>query len=154
MVNVNVSVVVDGIEHSHHHRPKLHLKAIGPFSEQLIPPRPVGVPKVIKLGDTQKVSIEYGAPVDKKGAPAKYQTDSVKWGSTDTSVVAVVPDTVNPFKAELVAGLPGITQVTLQVDGDIGDGTTIIAADPQDVTVESGPAVGFGQPTVGAPEEQ
>lgn len=155
---VTVNVYVDGEEctsHKHHRRHRLHLKKIGPFSEQILNvPDRTEEHVVVELRDTQQVSAEFGAPTDKKGKTTTIQDGSAVWTSDNEDAVTVVPDASNPLKALLVAGNPGAAQVSLSADADLGDGVVTITSDPIGVSVVVGQATAFGAATLGTPEEQ
>jgi hypothetical protein len=111
--------------------------------------------KYVQLTDTQQATIEFGAPVDKKGFPAKVQDGSVAFTIDDAAQATVTQDPTNPLKALVVAGSPGDTPTMIRVtaDADLGDGvTTIEGTEPYNTT--AGSATGFGAATVGTPEDQ
>jgi hypothetical protein len=145
-VEVNVSVVIDGVEHGHR-TPHIAWN-VGPVSEQHLP-GPLGARYMIQLIDTQQVKVNI-APVDKKGAPAQVQ--DVTFTSSDGTVAAVTQDEADPNSATVVAGLPGTCQIQVTADADLGDGVTTITS-ALDVTVVGGQAVGLAI-NAGAPEEQ
>lgn len=58
------------------------------------------------------------APID--GAPT--------WASSDETVATVIPDPVDPTKAKLTAVGPGVAQISVSVDADLGEGVRTITA--------------------------
>ena len=100
------------------------------------------------LTDTQKVLLSI-QPVDAKGYPAK--VDGVPaWDTSDPTVVDIVPS-VDGLSCEVFADAPGIAQVTVQADADLGSGVRTIAG-TLDIQVEPGEAVGLTI-TAGVPEQ-
>jgi hypothetical protein len=111
--------------------------------------------KKMQLTDTQQATIEFGAPVDKKGFPAKVQEGSVVISIDDAAQATVTQDTANPLKAQVVALAPSDvpTMIRIKADADLGDGVELIeGSEPYNTT--SSKATGFGAPTIGTPEEQ
>lgn len=104
---------------------------------------------MLQLTDTQQVNVSI-QPVDKKGAPAQVQ--SVSFVSSDPNVAAVMQDTTDPNKAVVVAGLPGVCQIQVTADADLGDGVTNISG-VLDITVVGGQAVALTV-NADAPTEQ
>jgi hypothetical protein len=108
----------------------------------------------MQITDSQQATIEFGAPVDKKGFPATVQDGSVSLSVGDDSAT-IEQDATNPFKG-LVKGVhpsDAATLITITADADLGDGVTnITGTEPLNVT--GGQAAGFGPATVGTPEEQ
>lgn len=138
VVEVNVSVVVDGVEMHPHHRPKpkLHL-SVGPVQEQKLSGPGDPVMASIQLTDTQQAPLSFTA-TDKKGFPAEVQNPT--FSSGDPNVVSVSPDPGgDPTKSVIVAGAPGNTQVVVSADADLGDGVELITGS-LDVTVVAGKA--------------
>lgn len=101
------------------------------------------------LTDTQKVTFSI-QPVDAKGFPAKVDGAPV-WGVSDASVGTITP-AADGLSAEFVAGFPGICQVTVDADADLGAGIVPLRG-TADVEVEAGAAVGLVV-TAGIPSEQ
>jgi len=102
-----------------------------------------------QLTETQQVSGTV-TPVTAKGSPAEVQASV--FSSSDTSVLEVIQDTVDPLKFVAKAVAPGAAQVQWNADADLGDGVVPISA-VGDITVVAGMAVG-GTITFGTPEEQ
>ena len=101
------------------------------------------------LTDTQKVTFSI-QPVDAKGAPAKVDGAPV-WTVTDPTVGVITP-AADGLSAEFVAGLPGVCQVAVSADADLGEGIVTIQS-TADVQVEGGQAVSLPV-TAGVPEAQ
>ncbi len=104
---------------------------------------------MLELIDSQQCSLAVSA-IDAKGAPATVQNPV--WASTDATVLVVTVDATDPMKANAVAGLPGVAQVKVTADADLGDGVKEISA-TLDVSVIGGEATGFTI-TAGAPVAQ
>ena len=136
------------------HPPHLSLAKIGPFAEQDLPHGPEYQPMVVELTTSQQVSIEYGPPVDKKGYPTTVQDGSAVWHSSDDTVAQTQIDNTNPLKALVIAGAPGVAEVWLVADADLGGGVTPITSDKTGIQVVAGQATAFGAPNVGVPVEQ
>ncbi len=142
----------------HHHRHPLVLKKIGPFTEQYLPdhhPPHTGEVMNVEMSATQQVHVEYGAPIDKKGNPAKVQ--NVVWASSDESVVTVLVEDPegNPFRALVKSATTlGVSEVTCTADADLGEGVKPISGEPIGFHTIAGEATALGAPTVGTPEEQ
>lgn len=112
--------------------------AVGPVSEQLASIGPAAEETImLNLTDTQQCPISI-APVDKKGNAAPVQT--VTFVSSDSAVVVVTPDAVNPLAALVIAKAPGVARITVTADADMGDGVTDISG-TLDVSVSGGQAV-------------
>lgn len=94
---------------------------------------------MVLLSDSQKVVFSI-QPVDAKGYPARID-GAPSWNVSNPSVgqVVVMPDGLS---AEFVAGLPGMCQVSVVADADLGSGVRLIAG-TLDVQVEPGEAVGL-----------
>lgn len=111
--------------------------------------------KSMQLTDIQQATIEFGAPVDKKGFPAKVQDGSVTITIDDPTQATVTQDATNPLKAQVVASAPSDqpTMIRIKGDADLGDGVEVIeGAEPYNTS--SSKAVGFGAPTIGTAEDQ
>lgn len=111
--------------------------------------------KSMQLTDIQQATIEFGAPIDKKGHPAKVQDGSVVITIDDPNQATVTQDATNPLKALVVGGAPSdlSTMIRIKADADLGDGEEVIeGSEPYNTT--SSKAVGFGVPTIGTPEDQ
>lgn len=91
-------------------------------------------------------------PVDRKGNPAQVEKDSVRYTSSDDSVVIVVEDTDDETKFKVVATGVGTCQVTVSADADLGEGVEDISAFAA-VEVFPEKAVGFGI-AFGTPEDK
>lgn len=101
------------------------------------------------LTDTQKVTFSI-QPVDAKGFPAKVDGAPV-WGVSDPTV-GTITAAADGLSAEFVAGVPGVCQVTVDADADLGAGIVPLRG-TADVEVEAGPAVNLTV-TAGVPSEQ
>lgn len=104
---------------------------------------------MFQMTDTQQAALSI-KPVDKKGAPAQVQ--NARFSSSDESVVTIEQDASDPNKATMKAGLPGVAQVNVSADADMGDGDTEITG-TLDVTVVAGAAASITV-NAGAAEEQ
>jgi hypothetical protein len=104
---------------------------------------------MLQLTDTQQVAVAVSA-LDKKGQPTAVQ--GIVFASSDMAIVTVAPDAADPAKATIVAGLPGIAQVTVTADADLGEGVQAITG-ALDITVVAGAAASLSV-TPGAPTEQ
>ena len=121
----------------------------------------IGDIKSMQITDSQQFKITFPAPVDKKGFPAKVQDGSVSITvGNDTATVEPNPDDpTNKFSALVKGSRPGaddgseVTAVTISADADLGEGVKTITK-AVELMVTSGEATGFGEPTVGAVEEQ
>jgi hypothetical protein len=113
----------------------------------------------MQLTDTQKATITFGGPIDKKGKAARV-TD-VKIEVVDGISATVEPnpdDPTNQFSALIVAGDPtpdpsAPTAIRISGDADLGEGVKTIETFVP-LLVTSGEAVGFGAPVEGTPVEQ
>lgn len=92
---------------------------------------------MLQLTDSQKCSLSI-SPVDAKGQPAPVQ--GVPTWTSSVAATAVVTADPTGLTAEIVAGTPGIAQVTVSVIPVGGDGVTPITG-TLDVTVTGGEAV-------------
>lgn len=91
------------------------------------------------LTDTQKVVFSI-QPVDVHGHAAR--VDGVpSWNVSDPSV-GTITVSVDGLSAEFVATAPGMAQVSVQADADLGSGVRTIAG-TLDIQVEPGEAVGL-----------
>lgn len=111
----------------------------------------------MQLTNTQKVRIEFGKPLNRKGGEAAVQEGSVSISVTDGSAT-VEQDADNPFAATIVAVSPTAdpTQpgaVVITADADLGEGVRNIQG-VEPLLVVPAEAVGFGPATIGEPEEQ
>lgn len=104
---------------------------------------------MLQLTDTQKVKVSV-TPIDAKGAPAPVQ--SVTFVSSDETVASVSPDPNDPNGAIVVAGFPGVAQIQVTADADLGDSVANITG-TLDITVVGGQAVSLTI-TAGTPEQQ
>lgn len=95
---------------------------------------------MLLLTDTQKVVLNI-QPVDAKGFPAKVDGAPL-WSVSDESVgtLAVSEDGLT---ATFVAGFPGVCQVVVSADADLGLGVQTISG-VLDIQVEGGVAVSLG----------
>jgi len=115
----------------------------------------------MQITDSQQFKITFPAPADKKGFPARVQDGSVAITvGNDTATIEPNPDDPsNPFSALVKGNRPGaddgseVTAVTISADADLGEGVSTISK-AVELLVTSGAATGFGEPTVGAIEEQ
>jgi hypothetical protein len=103
------------------------------------------------LTDTQKVTLSI-QPVDAKGFAAKVDGVPV-WSVSDPTIggIAIV-DANTGLSAVFTALLPGVCQVNVTADADLGPGVTSISG-TLDVQVEPGQAVSLSI-TAGAPVAQ
>lgn len=113
--------------------------------------------RAMKIKDSERCTIEFGAPVDKRGKPAKVQPGSVRWSIGDSAVATVEQDPTNPLKATVTGIAPNEdgegTVINIEADADLGDGVKSISG-VEPLVVTSGEAVGFGPASLGTPEEQ
>jgi len=142
LVNIHISIDDDD-DHRHRH----HLRWVFcPVSEQSLP-GPTKGHHMFVLKDTQQATLTV-VPEDKKLKPAKLPDGAkITLGSSDDTVVAVTDNGDGTGTA--VAGNPGTAQINAQIIG--ADGTTVLAADTEDVSVVAGDVsvagVTFGTPT-------
>lgn len=113
--------------------------------------------RFMQMRKDQKVRIEFGAPVDKNGDPAKVQEGSVSISVTDGSAT-VEPDPTNPFAATIIGAAETVDPtepgaVVIVADADLGDGVKNIQG-VEPLLITGLEAVGFGPATVGTPEDQ
>lgn len=122
----------------------------------------IGDFKKMQITDSQQFVITFPSDVkDKKGFPAKVQDGSVTITvGNDTATVEPNPnDAANPFSALVKGSRPGaddgseVTAVVISADADLGEGVKTISK-AVELMVTAGEATGFGEPTVGAVEEQ
>lgn len=147
--HMNVSVVINGeCFPTHRRKPHLIFDVIGPVKEQNLP-GPVLENTVLQLTDSQQCDLSIAA-VDKKGNPAPVQNPT--FASSDETVATVVVDSTDPSKAVVVAGAPGVCQVQVGADADMGDGITPLTG-TLDITVVGGQAVSLAV-SAGTPVEQ
>lgn len=147
-------------KHYHFHvcdsprRRKLPLLTVGPVTEQRIPGPERTETMNVKLTDTQNTSLQFGTPMDKKGAAAEVQ--NLEYVSTDPSVASFVAAADGTaFKGDVSAGLPGVCEVYLRGDSDLGDGVELVESVRVAIQVTGGKAVSFGgDPTQGEVTEQ
>lgn len=104
---------------------------------------------MLLLRDDQKVTLAI-QPVDAKGNPAKVDGVPAWTNSDDTAGVLTVA--ADGLSAEFVAGMPGVTQVTVTADADLGAGVRAISG-VLDIQVEPGEAVTLDI-KAGVPEAQ
>ena len=97
----------------------------------------------IQLVDNQKVLLTISGGLDAKGDPAVI-TDVPAWSSSVPAVAALTPS-ADGLSCEVVAGTPGIAQVTVT---DAAGATAAV-----DFTIVGGPAVSFAI-TAGVPVTQ
>lgn len=107
--------------------------------------------KMFSMTDSQQV-VASVQPVTAKGKPAQVQSGSVEWSSSNPGVITVTEDPSNELSALIVAGAPGIAQVTFSADADLGEGVVPISG-VADVEVTASAATGFDV-KFGAPTEQ
>ncbi len=134
-----------------HRRPAVALEIhAGPVTLQGSNNGPAERPRfMLLLKDDQKCRLSV-SPVDKKGKPAKVE-GAPAWSSSDETVATVVP-AADGMSADVVAGNPGICQINVSADADLGEGVKTISG-TLDVTIEAGEAVGLAIST-GTPEPQ
>ena len=102
------------------------------------------------LTDTQKVTLSI-QPVDAKGFAAKVDGVPV-WSVSDPTIGTIAVVGVTGLSATFTALLPGVCQVNVTADADLGPGVTSISG-TLDVQVEPGQAVSLSI-TAGAPVAQ
>lgn len=102
-----------------------------------------GVDKMnIVLKDDEKVQVRV-EPKTRAGNPAPVDGDPT-WDVSDSSVCSVVVNPDNALEAEVITtGALGITQVTVKVDADLGDGIEELVG-IINVEVVAGKAVSLG----------
>lgn len=108
---------------------------------------------MVSLKKNQAVYGTLGKPVDKNGDPAEIEAGSLKITSANPGVVTVEPDENAPddhYRFKLVSQGIGAAQVDIIADADLGEGVTEISTFVG-VEVTGGTAVGFAEPTFGAP---
>lgn len=134
-------------------RPKLRLLTVGPVTEQNLPgPERTELNMTVVLTDTQNTNLTFGSPKDKKGADAEVQT--LEFVSSDPTVATFVQSADGGFKGDVSAGLPGVTEVYLRADADLGDGVEVLESERVVIQVTGGKAVAFGSPVQGEVTEQ
>lgn len=106
---------------------------------------------MFQLKDDQQVKVKISA-VDKKGQPATFEKGSVKFTSSDENVATVVPNPDDETEVTVVAGLPGVANITVEADSDLGEGVKTLNG-ASGVEVISGDAASFSF-AVGTPEAQ
>lgn len=149
-LHLDIKIGDEHIYPVHHDHRRPHLRwTIGPVSEQRLT-GPVEKTLMLQLKDTQQAVLGI-APVDKKGNAAAVQDGSVVWTTSDSNVLAVTPS-ADGLSATVVAGNPGVAQVNVSADADMGDGVTPITG-TLDVTVVAGDAVSLSV-SAGVPTEQ
>ena len=96
------------------------------------------------LTDSQKVSVRL-APRTAAGNPANVDADEpVVWSSSDSSVMTVTPDAVDPLMAVVEAvGPVGTAQLSVSADADLGDGLRTLSA-LDEIQVVAGEAAVLG----------
>jgi hypothetical protein len=120
-------------------RPRPLRWVIGPVSEQRLTYVGPGAPPMLQLTDSQQCALTI-QPVDKKGQPAQVDVASAMWTSSNPDVAAV---NSNGLRATVVAGMPGMAQINVTVDADLGEGVRELSG-TLDVTVVAGDAVSLG----------
>jgi hypothetical protein len=109
-----------------------------------------GEDMALTLTAVQQVEVAVSA-VDAKGNPAP--VEDVEFSSSDESIVTVTPDPTDPnFATAVAVGTPGIAQVKVVADADIGDGTKTLAG-LLDIEVVAAEAVSLGV-SAGTPVDQ
>lgn len=104
---------------------------------------------MLQLTDSQKSTVSISA-VDAKGAPALLD-GAATFVSSDPAVFTVTPGT-DGLSADVLAVNPGVAQLQVSADADLGTGTTLLSG-TLDITVVAGAAVSISV-TAGAPSEQ
>ncbi len=140
----------------HHHRPRITPRTFGPVTDQALTFGPIasGVLMTGVLTDTQKATLTYGDPTDKKGKKASIEPGSLVWKTSDATVAAVNALTESPIAGSIVAGDPGVCEVWPEADADLGAGKVTITGDKFGIQVTAGQASAIGSPVMGTPEEQ
>lgn len=105
----------------------------------------------VSLSEVQFVEGQV-SPVNRLGGPAKVEAGTVEYLSSDPSVASVEEDPSDETKFKIVAHAPGVCQVDISADADLGEGVSTVSGF---VAVEVLPeaATGFGV-TFGAPQDQ
>ena len=98
------------------------------------------------LTDSQKVVFSI-TPVDAHGHAAR--VDGIPSWSVSDPAVGTITVSADGLSAEFLASAPGMVQVSVQADADLGAGVRTIAG-TLDIQVEPGEAVGLTI-TAGAP---
>lgn len=106
---------------------------------------------MFQLKDTQQIDLALGPVVDKRGNPTTVQNPT--WTSSDTSVVTVTASGDGMACVAAAAGPLGTATVTLDADGDLGDGVSPLTSAPFDIEVIAGDAVAINI-VPGVPTEQ
>lgn len=85
-------------------------------------------------------------PVDRKGNPSNVEPGSVKFTSSDESILTVAVDPANELKVTLTAVAPGVAQLNYEADADLdlGDGEMKNITGFAAVEILPEEAVGFG----------
>lgn len=91
-------------------------------------------------------------PVDRQGKPASVETGSVSYVSSNPDVCTVDEDPDDETKFTVVAHAPGVAQISVIADADLGEGVTTISTFAAVEVLPEG-AVGFGI-QFGPPEDQ
>lgn len=91
-------------------------------------------------------------PTNRLGGPAKVESGSVEFSSSDPSIATVEESVDDETKFRVVAHSPGVCQIDISADADLGEGVETISGF---VGVEVLPekATGFGV-TFGTPQDQ
>jgi uncharacterized protein YjdB len=76
---------------------------------------------------TEQFSVIAIAIITALGRPAPIDGAPV-WASSDETVAAVIPDPADPTKATVTAVGPGVAQISVSVDADLGEGVRTITA--------------------------
>jgi hypothetical protein len=105
---------------------------------------------MLVLPDDKKVGLSVH-PVDAKGNPAQLQGDPT-WSVADPTIATItpVPTEGTSYRADLLPGKLGTTQVNVSGDADLGEGVTTITG-LLDVQVVAGQAVSL-EIEAGTPE--
>lgn len=130
----------------------LILWTFGPAREQHLPgPEPQEI-HMTEMSETQMVSGEV-TPISKRGNPAKVQAGSVRFVSSDSSVItATQDDPTNELKVTVKSVAPGAARLSCKFDADLGDGITDVELF-EDFSIIGGQAIG-GTMKFGTPSEQ
>lgn len=105
----------------------------------------------VSMTDTQFVTGQI-TPTNKKGNPAPVEAGSVKITSSNESVAVVTQDVADQTKFTVTGVAPGVAQIDVSADADLGEGITNITGFLA-VEILPAQATGFGI-TTGTPQEQ
>ena len=104
----------------------------------------------LKATQKQKFQVQF---VDAKGNAAQVQQGTLLIDVADATVAALVRDPDDETKFELMGGTPGVTQINVAADADLGEGVVPVNGFVG-VEVRPGDAVGVGIVATGDAEEQ